>query len=342
MTPADAIGAMLCVGFRGTGPGDPAFEQDIALLARARVGSVVLFDRDLPTGTGRNIQDPEQVRTLTTALHDRLGAIICIDQEGGRVARLTAARGFIETTSARDVARMDAPTRDDTHARQARQLADLGIDMNLAPCVDIDVACAGAGIASMDRSYASDVSVIQACARSLIAAHTREGVACCLKHFPGHGSASVDAHDRLPDISDTYDQARELGIFASLSADVPAVMVGHLLCARFDASHPASLSRPTIQGVLRDQLGFDGVVITDSLDMGAIVTTYGVGEAAVMGVNAGADLLVNGFNARQAPDQHPAIVMSRAIIEALEAGRIDGGLDRLVASAERVAALRQR
>lgn len=335
----EAIGSMLCVGFRGARAGDRYFDDDVAEMRRARVGGVILFDRDVATGEEhRNIEGAEQARALVGTLREHLGAklIVAIDQEGGSVARLRPERGFDAAPGAAEVALMAAAARREIAESQARQVARLGVGLNFSPCVDVAVAPDGPVIGAMGRSFGADADVVVACALEVIDAHRRCGVAACVKHFPGHGSAAVDSHEALPDVSRTYDEARELGVFARLAREAPAVMVGHLLCARFDEEWPASLSKKTIEGVLRGRLGFGGVVVTDSLDMGALARRYSLEERVVGAVNAGADLLVHGFNAPGEAGAHPAMGMVEVMERGIVDGAIAGGMERVWESAGRL------
>lgn len=340
----EAIGTLLSVGFRGAR--GARFEEDVEAMRAARVGGVVLFDRDLATGAGRNIEGPAQVERLVGELRARLGdgLVVTIDQEGGRVARLRAERGFEDDVGASAFAKLDDAGRREAADRQALQLARLGVTMNFAPCVDVAVALDGPVIGALGRSYGDDADVVVECARNVIEAHRSRGVACCVKHFPGHGSARVDSHDEVAEVSATYDEEREFGAFERLieSARPEGVMVGHLLCDRFDAAWPASLSRATIEGVLRGRLGFGGVVVTDSLDMGSIGGRYGLDEAVVLAVNAGADMIVNGFNRalQDADAMHPAMELHEAIERGVVDGTIEGGMARIEESARRVRGLR--
>lgn len=349
------ISRLLCVGVRGWGPGNAAFEADIRACERAGVGAVILFDVHLAErarlgllGRGadgaralaaRNIIDPDQTRALIAHLRERLGrqVLIAIDQEGGRVARLTPARGFAADPSAAEFARLDAAAQREAAERQARQLAGLGIDLNFAPCVDLARHEAGV-IAPLGRSFGDEAEGVARCARVVLEAHRRAGVGACVKHFPGHGSAAGDTHVGLADITATHgeDEAR---VFEEL-AEAPAMMAGHLLHRGVDAERPASLSRAWLTGVLRDRVGYGGVIATDSIDMGAVRDRWSAAEACVLAVEAGADLVVHGFNA---PDDmvdapHPAPAMARALAEALEAGRLDRRA--IDASLARLAALR--
>lgn len=355
----DAIGALLCVGFRGAGPGDPAYESDVAALAAARVGAVILFDVDVArmrrlrddgvpdadarSRAPRNVLDPAQLRGLVADLRRRLrpDLLVCIDQEGGRVSRLRDERGFVTGPAAAEFAALDAPARAAAADAQARQLAALGVNVNFAPCVDVAVNPDGPAIARMGRAFGDHPGPVCDAARIVLAAHRRRGVAACLKHFPGHGSAGADSHLGLPDVTDTYDAARELEVYRTLLREPPPlVMAGHLLNRAFDPLLPASLSRPTLTGLLRETLGFAGVIATDSLDMRAVSDRFPLDELLPLALNAGADLLLHGFNPAQDAAACPAAAMAESVGRAIRDRRIAGGAARIRDSAARLAVLR--
>lgn len=350
-------GRLLCVGVRGSGAGDASFEADLEACARAGVGAVILFDVHVSAAAAferggmdpasaraaavRNILSPRQLTELVAALRERLGAglLLAIDQEGGRVARLAHARGFEADPSAAEFAALSEAPRRTAARRHAQQLARLGIDLNFAPCVDLAIHRGGV-IAQAGRSFGCDPQAVAACAREIVDAHRAEGVAACLKHFPGHGSAPGDTHLALADITATHDD-RELEPYRAL-LDASAVMVGHLLHRGVDADRPASLSRPWIHGVLRQRLGFTGVVATDSIDMRAVRDRWPPAEACVLAARAGADLIVHGFNAPDdAPDApHPAPAMAAALERAIESGELPAEL--VATSAKRLDRLGER
>ncbi len=354
--PRGVIGALLCVGFRGSAPGDPLYEADLATLAAARVGAVVLFDVELSAvrrlrdagvpdaqaraRSPRNVVNPAQVAALVADLRRRLGAelLVCVDQEGGRVARLRDEHGFLTGPAAVEFAALDSGTQAAAAHAQARQLSALGIDLNLAPCVDVAVNPDGPVIARLGRSFGADPQLVRACARVVLDMHRHCGVAACLKHFPGHGSAGEDSHLGLPDVSEVYDADRELAVYRTLLRDdppPPMVMAGHLLNRALDPDRPSSLSRRTLTGLLRETLGFRGVISTDSLDMRAIADRFPLDETLVLAINAGADLLVYGFNPAEGDAPNPALALAEAIERAVRDGRIEGGMERIRASAAR-------
>lgn len=354
------IGRLLMVGVRGASLEDPRLFADLEACRAAKVKGVVLFDVDLPAahaleGQGvvrdearrratRNIESPEQVRTLCEVVREALGddALVAVDQEGGRVARLKPERGFEAHPSAEDFGRLDADGRVRAARALARTVAGAGLDVNFAPCVDVAVDPASPVIAGLGRSFSADARLVTACAAAVIDAHHELGVATCLKHFPGHGSAEGDTHAGFVDITRTFDARRELTPFELLlrlpppGARAGMVMSGHLFHAGLDPEHPASLSRAVTTGLLRDKLGFQGAVVVDSLDMGAITARYGPEEALVLALNAGADVLLDCNNAPGPARACPAPAMAEAVRRALVDGRIEGGVERLRASAARV------
>jgi beta-N-acetylhexosaminidase len=359
---------MLMVGVRGR-VGDVVFERDLAACAAAKVGGVILFDVHLPEfvrrlaagdddaaarlSAARNVASPGQTAALSAAIRARLGnhAMVSVDQEGGRVARFGPARGFRPTPSPAEFAAMDAALRDDAAASLARVVRDAGADVNFTPCIDAAVNPDNPIIAGKQRSFGINIDDVAACAESVIRAHAAAGVVTCLKHFPGHGSSVGDTHAGFVDVTSTWRADPELAVYQRLVPRIDPrdtmVMTGHLFHAGIDRDHPASLSHAHTTGLLRGVLGFSGVVVTDSLDMGAVTQRYGMAEALVLAVNAGADILLDGFNGvpADAPHEgetdHPAPRMHEAILKALRDGGIHGGEARLRESARRILGLRR-
>lgn len=334
-------GRLLMVGVRGGTMEDPRMLEDVRACKSAGVGGVVLFATDLGEGGDRNIHHPEQLRRLIADLRNELGVdlIVGIDQEGGRVARLRPERGFEPHVSAASFGRMDSFSQRAQARAQAKQLAALGIDLNFAPCVDLAINPDSPVIAGKDRAFSDDPGQAAGCAGLVIQEHERVGVRCCVKHFPGHGSASDDTHEGIVDITECYEEASELAVFESLIerfGSSIAVMTGHLMHRGIDKNYPATLSRAFTGGMLRARLGFDGVVITDSLDMGAITSRFTPGEAMTLALNAGADLLLDGANMTGHVRPAAALALHRALVEAVKDGQVAGGVERLERSAERL------
>jgi beta-N-acetylhexosaminidase len=301
-TPADLrtmIGQMLLIGFRGTTAASAAsVMEDIRQRA---LGGVVLFSTDQPTGSStRNIESPSQLATLTAALQDAaldaepgLPLLISDDAEGGRVSRLDPAHGFPATESAAALgARNDPAYTQDAAARIAATLAAAGINLNLAPVVDLNVNPDNPIIGALDRSFSADPDIVTSQAAAFVRGHHELRILTTLKHFPGHGSSTGDTHLGVVDVTDTWSEV-ELAPFGNLVEDglADAVLTAHVFNASLDPEHPATLSRPTITGILRERLGFDGVVLSDDMQMGAIRDAYGYEDAVRLAINAGVDIL---------------------------------------------------
>jgi beta-N-acetylhexosaminidase len=274
-------GQLLFCGFEGT-----TVPDDLASLVSAgRVGGVILF--------ARNIEQPAQVRALTTQLHGLAPAdcplLIGIDQEGGRVQRLR--RPWTEWPPMRELGDLDDIELTQEVARAlARELLDLGIGLDFAPCVDVDTNPANPVIG--DRSFARDPAVVARHASHFITAMQVSGVAACAKHFPGHGDTSTDSHHELPRLD--HDLARleavELPPFrAAVDAGVASIMTAHILFPALDTQRPATLA-PKVMRILRDDLGYEGVVFSDDLEMKAVADHFDtatlVDESLAVGVDS--------------------------------------------------------
>jgi beta-N-acetylhexosaminidase len=239
-----------------------------------------------------NLGGESEIRALTADLRDALGehALIGVDQEGGAVIRATCvpqAPAAMALGAAGDEALAEA-----VGAAVARGLRSLGFNWNFAPVLDVNNNPANPVIA--ERSFGADPGAVARLAGAWMRGALREGVACCLKHFPGHGDTHVDSHLELPvvDKPRTALDALELAPFHALAATAPAIMTAHIVYPALDAEHPATLSRTILGGVLRGEWGYDGVVITDSLVMQAIRSRYGHERASVLAIAAGADMVM--------------------------------------------------
>lgn len=332
----DDIGEMLLVGFRGVAV--DSTDHIWRDLTHFRVGSVILFDYDAAMGRrGRNITGVQQVQSLCRQLrHIRPDLLIGIDQEGGKVSRLHQRYGFPTVASPK----LSAAEGDDSVrscARiTARMLHDAGIDLNFAPVADVDVNPDCPVIGKLERSFSASPERVTDCCRIWIEEQDKKGVVSCMKHFPGHGSATGDTHKGLVDVSKTW-QKKELQPYRELVKTVPMVMTAHVINRQLDPDGlPASLS-PRITAYLRDTLGFQGVIVTDDMAMGAIVNEYSFETALRMAIEAGADLLClsnNGgtYNSELVPQA------VRTIKRMVADGTVSA--ERIHASAERVRALK--
>ncbi|MCD4828066.1 MAG: glycoside hydrolase family 3 [Candidatus Cloacimonetes bacterium] len=284
MQPAHAAGRLLFIGFRGLTIAD---EPALAPLAAAGlIGGVLLLQR--------NCSSREQLQSLCHSLHElpsphRLR--ICIDQEGGSVQRLP----WHDMPSARDVAAgMSSDEAEALYEDMAHELKACGVDWNLAPVVDLDIDPLSPAIGAGGRSFGVNADTVSEFAGAFLRAHRKAGVKTCLKHYPGHGSAGVDTHEGLADITDTWRQT-ELLPYSNLLQQglVDAVMPGHLLHRECDAHCPATLSAAHLR-YLHEKLGWDGVVVSDDMQMGAL-SAFGSAESLMLqALHAGADVLLAG------------------------------------------------
>jgi beta-N-acetylhexosaminidase len=285
------FGQMLVTGFRGISTGDPEVDVVRRYLSEGTVAGVLLLKR--------NVVSPEQLATLTHALKEATPGpvpIIAIDQEGGRVARLDATNGFRTWMSAAEVAASGMGQQDILayYAERAQEMSAAGINLNLAPAVDLNVNPFNPVIGRLGRSYGQSAEVVVRAAGLFIKAHHSAGIFTSLKHFPGHGSSVTDSHLGVTDVSETW-QASEAEPFQVLAAEglADTIMTGHLLHPRFSdrPGVPSSLSRTTVDQI-RGAIGFNGPVITDDMQMNAITGFLSFPEAAIAAVNAGNSLLI--------------------------------------------------
>lgn len=343
--PADLdtmIGQMILVGFRGThvDSGDPVYDD----IVRQKVGGVILFEYDAPSKSRpRNIASSRQVARLIGTLRgwSDLPLFVAIDQEGGRVDRLKERYGFPPTVSAAWLGELDDEDTTRVYAsRTADLLAGLGINVNFAPVVDVNVNPDNPVIGGLDRSFSSDPAVVARNAAWFIEAHRRAGVATVLKHFPGHGSSRGDTHLGLVDVTDTWRREELLPYRILLSKHlVDAVMTAHVVDRRLDPEGVSStLSRPVITGLLRDSLGFDGVVFSDDLQMGAIRDHYSLREVVARAIHAGVDVLTFANNTVYEPDIAARAV--ETIRELVDSGEVTP--ERIQVSYERIMKLKSR
>jgi beta-N-acetylhexosaminidase len=314
------IGQMLLIGFPGAAPSEEWPRRVLGWLRDGKVGGVLLL--------GRNVGSPDQLRTLTRSLSGAGGPLppfIAVDQEGGAVQRLRREKGFEGLPAAGEVARSMGPRAAFAlYARQAAELAAGGINVNFGPVVDLAVKDTNPIIQKLDRTYGATPEAVLPYATAFIDAHRQKGVLVAAKHFPGHGSSSGDPHLEIVDVTADW-KAVELRPFARLAASerTSMIMVAHLVLDGFsDGERPTSLSRKAVTDRLRRELGFEGLIVTDDLDMGAVRNGYGIEESFVLAVAAGNDVIVHANH--RAPDRD---LVDRAT-DAIHAAVRRGGISR--------------
>jgi beta-N-acetylhexosaminidase len=334
----EKIGQMLILGFRGM-----RLEPEAAMAKAIRdkqVGGVILFDYDFPTKSYmHNIESPAQIKRLTQDLstyarQHSLPLLISIDYEGGKVNRLKEKYGFPHTESAATLATYSPEKMIAAAKLMARTLAEAGINMNFAPDVDLNLNPNNPIIGRLERSFSADPQRVADCALIFAHAYQEQGILSVYKHFPGHGSSKADTHLGFVDITHSW-QEIELQPFRNLQQHLacPIIMTGHLLHKGLDpAGYPASLSQAITTQLLRHTLGFDGVIVTDDLQMKAVTDHYGFAEAMQLAINAGADLLIIG---NQLGAEREAAELIDWILQAVKKGqikesRIDEAYGRIV------------
>ncbi len=331
LTLEQKIGQMVMMGFAGTGSDDPAVQLALRHIEQGLLGGVAWYRY--------NIDNPEQTRRLNAAFHAanpvQLPFLSALDQEGGLVQRLRAANGFADTPSHEQVAAMQTPLQAyQTYRTMATMIADAGFTLNMGPVVDLRGAPQPVSpvIGQLQRSFSDDPATVVRYAEAFISAHRAAGVLTSLKHYPGHGLATLDSHHGMVDITHTW-QARERIPFQELirTGMAGAIMSAHLVDRHYDADHPITLSPAYIPSQLRIQDGFDGAVITDDLCMGAILQYYALDEIVVRAINAGHDILVFSNNpaaAQGVPDFQPQYDIPQKVIAIVQRALADGRLRR--------------
>ena len=297
----EKIGQMLIVGFEGT-----SLNPDIYnMIKNNNIGGVILFDKNISNpDSPRNIVDQYQLQKLTTELQNinkKYPLFISIDQEGGTVARLMPEKGFINIPSAQYINELNNNDSSSYYAHiNAKQLKELGINMNFVPCIDLNLNPENPIIGLRERSFSDNPEEVTKQALNVIDEHNKEKILTSLKHFPGHGSSKTDSHLGFTDVSDTFDEI-ELIPYKNIIKENKAkiIMVSHLFNNKIDSVYPASLSKKTINGLLKDKLDFKGIVATDDMNMGAITNEYSYETALDLAINAGVDLIIIGNNSKK-------------------------------------------
>jgi len=283
MPPEWQPGQLLFAGFEGTRAPPDLLE----LVAAGRLGGIVLF--------ARNVASPAQLRHLVETLHaaapEHFPLTVSIDQEGGRVQRLRAP--WTEWPPMRKLGERDDPEQ--TRAlggALGRELADLGVDLDFAPVVDVDTNPDNPVIG--DRSFGRTPEAAARHGAALIEGLQGAGVGACAKHFPGHGDTRLDSHHALPRVDHGLDRLRRVELppfHAAAAAGVASIMTAHVVVSRLDAARPATLS-PAALDLLRQEIGYDGLVFGDDLEMAAIADHFTPREATRGALEAGCDALL--------------------------------------------------
>ena len=322
------MGQLLVAGFSGE-----TLSVEIRAIAReAGLGGVILLNRN------HNIAGPEQVAELAweaARLSSDPPAWVSVDQEGGRVARLKAP--FTEWPAMATLGRSGDAGLAERFARAvASELRAVGITLDYAPVLDVRTNPRNTVIG--DRAFSDRADEVARLGAAVIRGLQAEGVAACGKHFPGHGDTVADSHDELPLVEQPPERLREvewLPFRAAIDAGVATIMTAHVLVPALDDKRPATLSARIVTGVLRDEMGFTGPILSDDLDMNAVAGEYGAPAAAVLAIEAGCDgVLICGA------DHEVQAAAVEALIHAVEEGtlstaRVEDALTRQRKAKER-------
>lgn len=310
------IGQMIMVGFHGTKADEPWVRRLREQVDGGVVGAVTLY--------GRNIESREQVAALNGFLRGGKSAqplLIAVSQEGGQVQRLNARNGFADFKSAKAVASNLSPLEAGVYYDEmAQAVSSAAFNLVLAPVVDLDSDAPSPVIGGRERSFSRDPGRVAAYGAAFIDAFHRRKILTCLKHFPGHGRAPGDTHLGWVDTTKTWTED-ELRPFFDLTktgkADI--VMTAHIFNASIDPEHAATMS-PAALGLLRQRGGFEGVIMTDALDMAAVQDRYGFEDAVVRTIAAGADLLLlpNNLEVKDTSGMKPGPDLPERVIAIIE------------------------
>jgi beta-N-acetylhexosaminidase len=287
---------MLIMGFSGT-----HLDADSPLREWLNhgLGGVLLFDYDLVNQVqGKNLCNEDQIKQLITQIKSCSGTnapFIAIDYEGGAVDRLKHIEGCPATQKPIDLAALSEDAFQAEVTQMANTLKRLGFNLNFAPLVDLNLNTQQGIIGSLGRSFSADPQEVKRIAKRFVEILAAQGITCCYKHFPGHGSATGDTHSGFVDVTDTF-ISKELVPYVELRSEpkLPVmVMTAHVVNRNLDASGvPATLSKLILTGLLRQEIGYDGVIVSDDLQMQAISLHYSLEEALCLTINAGADMVI--------------------------------------------------
>ena len=335
------IGQLIIAGFRGNSINKNS--DIVKYIKDFNIGGVILYDEDLEIGGpgSRNITSPKQLKELTEKLqgYAEKSLLISVDQEGGEVHRLKSLYGFTDTPPWKQIGLLDSE-------RMTRQFSDniafdlskAGINLNFAPVIDLDYG-KGSVISDSSRSFTDDIKKLIRHAEIFIKSHREKGIITSGKHFPGLGSGITDTHEGFTDLTKTW-SVKDLQPFNELikSQELDMIMVSHALDKKLDPILPASLSKKIIKGMLRADLGFDGVVICDDPSMRAISDHYSLKEIFKLMLNAGVDLFCLGNNLIYDNEYIPKSI--EAILELIIDKKIK--IERIHESIERINVLKRK
>ena len=318
----DKIGQMLIMGFDGKtiNENSPIAKS----INESHIGGVILFDYNYQTKTfDKNIENPEQVKLLNQQLQsinhiahlrrhqNNLPLLISVDYEGGKVNRLREQYGFPPTTSAKKMGTMPSAEVNQIATTMAETLQTSGFNLDFAPVLDVNVNPENPIIGKLERSFSDQPETVAKYAHLFSRQFLAHKIQCAYKHFPGHGSSTSDSHLGFVDVTDTWhdDELTPYQLLLAQPNSCKMVMTAHIVNRKLDASGvPATLSRNILTDILRNEFKFDGVIITDDMQMKAIAANYDLETALTMAINAGADMFIFGNQLVDKPQDPKEII----------------------------------
>jgi beta-N-acetylhexosaminidase len=343
----DKVGQMLLIGFDGKKV-DPQSEI-VKMIKKNNIGGVILFDYNNQTKSfDKNIESPAQVKQLNhdlqsytqqanrTHYRPNLPLLISVDYEGGRIVRLNEQYGFPATLSAAEVGEKNTHDINANAKLMAKTLEEAGFNLDFAPLVDVNVNPENPVIAKKERSFSSDPEVVTRDAKIYSRNFLDKNIQCAYKHFPGHGSSTDDSHLGFVDVTNTW-KNYELEPYQKLLNNKDScgvIMTAHIVNRQLDDSGlPATLSHKILTEVLRHKLHYQGVIITDDMQMRAISDHYSLDQALVLAINAGADMLIFGNTLSptpQDPEQLVHIIETKIQSGEISEQRIDEAYQHII------------
>lgn len=347
----DKIAQMFILGFEGC---DVSKDDEIAKAIRdENLGGVILFDYNFKKKSfDKNIKSPDQVKVLNQTLQDLakngnqmhqrpdLPLFISVDYEGGKVNRLHHRYGFPETITAKAFASLSPHEATQVANQMANTLKAHGFNVNFAPVLDVDVNPTNPVMGQLERSFSADNTQVCFYASIIMQALNAKNIVAAYKHFPGHGSSTADSHLGFVDVTASWQEEEILPYYLTkLKSSKAMVMTAHIVNRQLDMTGlPATLSKTILSDILRAQLGFEGVIVTDDMQMKAISAHYPLENALEMAINAGADMLIFGNQLSDKPQSLSHLI--DIVEDKVEKGEISSS--RIDEAYERISSLKAK
>ena len=306
----EKIGQLIIVGFNGSDINSSDFKRTLKEIQNKEISGVILFSK--------NIKDKENLILMNKKIQSSsdIPVFISIDNEGGYIQRFN----FADFKSAKEISNLSFDEAKKEYSKMAKILKQTGVNFNYAPCVDLAIN-PDSIIVKKQRSYSKDPKIVSKYASVMIEEHNKENIITSIKHFPGHGSATGDTHKGFVDNTKTFEKEEILPYKNLKNYDkLNTVMVSHIFNSNLDKDYPASLSKKTID-ILRNEIGYKGVIISDDYDMGAIRNNYTLREIVVNSINSGVNILLFSNNITKC-DKSIAKKIHKIIKEEIEKGTI--------------------